>query len=59
MEYNLDLQSICSKSVQDKLNKIQNEAVRFIAGGMRSTSIEACEIDKILNLWTYAEMLQP
>ena len=45
MEYNLALQSICSKSVQEKLNKIQNEAVRFIAGGMRSTSIEACEID--------------
>ena len=28
MEYNLALQSICSKSVQEKLNKIQNEAVR-------------------------------
>ena len=45
MEYNLALQNICSKNIQENLNKIQNEAVRFISGGMRSTSIEACEID--------------
>ena len=45
MEYNLALQNICSNSNQDKLNKVQNEAVRFISGGMRSTPIEACEID--------------
>ena len=45
MEYNLAMQNICSNSNQEKLNKVQNEAVRFISGGMRSTPIEACEID--------------
>ncbi len=45
MKYNLAMQNICSNSNQEKLNKVQNEAVRFISGGMRSTPIEACEID--------------
>ena len=45
MEHSLALQNICSKSVQESLDKVQNEAVKFISGGMKSTPIAACEID--------------
>ena len=45
LERNLALQSICSPSQQQNLEKIQNEAVKFISGGMKSSPIPACEID--------------
>ncbi len=45
MEYNLALQIICSDNIKYKLDKVKNEEIRFISGGMRSTPIEACEID--------------
>ena len=35
---------MCSKSTCDTLDKIQNNALRFINGGMRSTPTAACEI---------------
>ena len=44
MEYCLPLQNICSNSAQNTINKIQNQAVRHISGGMKSTPIAACEI---------------
>ena len=45
MEHSLALQNICSKSVQESLDKVQNEAVKFISGAMKSAPIAACEID--------------
>ena len=44
MEYCLPLQCICSKTTRNALDKVQNNAVRHISGGMRSTPIAACEI---------------
>ena len=48
LEQHLALQSICSTSQQQKLDKVQNEAVKFISGGMKSSPISACEIDSII-----------
>jgi len=45
MENTLALQNICSDSVKKSLDKVQNEAVKFISGGMKSSPIAACEID--------------
>ena len=45
MENTLALQSICSESLKQNLDKVQNDAVKFISGGMKSTPIAACEID--------------
>ena len=45
MDHNLALQSICSDSVKQSLDKVQNEAVKFISGGRKSSPIAACEID--------------
>ena len=45
LENNLAIQSICSQSQHQKLEKVHNEAVKFISGGMKSTPIQACEID--------------
>ena len=45
LENNLALQNICSNSVLQSLDKVQNEAVKFISGGMKSSPIAACEID--------------
>ena len=44
MEYNLGLQNVASKSTQLKLERVQNNALRFISGGLRSTPTAACEI---------------
>ena len=44
MEYSLALQTISSQSNQQKVDKIQNHALRFISGGMKSTPTAACEI---------------
>ena len=45
MEYALPLQTIASKSVSGTLEKVQNQALRLVCGGMRSTPTAACEID--------------
>src|SRR5579871_1541437 len=45
MDYNLPLQSAMSNTAQGKLDKVQNQALRFICGGMRTTPTAACEID--------------
>ena len=45
MEYANSVQMISSESSRKNLNKIQNDALRFICAGMRSTPIAACEID--------------
>ena len=44
MDYTLALQSISSKSTITSLDKIQNNALRFISGALRSTPTAACEI---------------
>ena len=44
MEYSLALQTISSQTNQQKVDKIQNHALRFISGGMKSTPTAACEI---------------
>jgi len=45
LENNLALQSICSTNLQQSLDRVQNEAVKFISGGIKSSPIAACEID--------------
>ncbi|GFS15901.1 reverse transcriptase-like protein [Elysia marginata] len=42
--YNLCLQASSSKTVQSEIDRVQNHALRFICGGMRSTPTAACEI---------------
>jgi ribonuclease HI len=44
-DYSLPLLVIASKSLQKRLDRVQNQAVRFISGGMRSTPTDACEIN--------------
>ena len=44
MEYSLALQSISSRTNQQSVDNVQNHALRFISGGMKSTSTAACEI---------------
>ena len=44
MEYSLALQAISSKSNQLALDKVQNNALRFISGGLKSTPTAACEV---------------
>ena len=44
MEYSLALQTISSKTAQESVDKVQNNALCFISGGLRSTPTEACEI---------------
>ena len=45
LEYNAVLQTTLSNNRREKLEKIQNQALRFICGGMRTTPTAACEID--------------
>ncbi|MCG8431297.1 MAG: hypothetical protein MJA29_09010, partial [Candidatus Omnitrophica bacterium] len=45
MEYALPLQTITSKTISSSVDKVQNQALRLICGGMRSTPTAACEID--------------
>ena len=45
MDYALPLQTIASKQATQALDRVQNQAVKLICGGMRSTPIAACEID--------------
>jgi len=44
MEYSLALQSISSKTNQTSLDKVQNNALCFISGGLKSSPIAACEV---------------
>ncbi|GFR81115.1 reverse transcriptase-like protein [Elysia marginata] len=45
LDYNLIcLQASSSKTVQSEIDRVQNHALRFICGGMRSTPTAACEI---------------
>ena len=44
MEYSLALQTISSKSTQQSVDKVQNHALRFIAGALKSTPTNTCEI---------------
>ena len=45
MDYAQSLQTISSKSTANSLDKVQNQSLRLICGGMRSTPTAACEID--------------
>ena len=45
MEYALPLQSIASKTAIKSLDSVQNQSLRLVCGGMRSTPTAACEID--------------
>ena len=44
MEYSLTLQTISSQTNQHSIDKVQNHALRFIAGGMKSTPTAVCEV---------------
>ena len=44
MDYSLALQSVCSKSTQTSVDRVQNNALRFISGAMKSTPTAACEV---------------
>ena len=44
LDYSLALQSLSSPTTQLTVDRIQNNAVRFISGAMKSTPAEACEI---------------
>ena len=44
MDYTLALQTISSKTTRSSLDKVQNHALRFISGALRSTPTAACEI---------------
>ena len=44
MDYSLTLQVLSSKSSQQTLDKVQNQALRFISGAMKTTPTDACEI---------------
>ena len=44
MDYSLTLQSVSSLSSQQTIDKIQNQALRFISGAMKSTPTAACEV---------------
>ena len=45
LDYCLPLQTIANKTATDAADKVQNQALRLICGGMRSTPTAACEID--------------
>ena len=44
MEYSLALQTISSQTTQQSIDKVQNHALRFISGGLKSTPTAACEV---------------
>ena len=44
LDYNQCLQITCSHTTQSGVDKIQNNALRFICGGLRSTPTSTCEI---------------
>ena len=44
LDYNMSIQMTCSKTRQEGLDKIQNNALRMICGGMKTTPTAATEI---------------
>ena len=48
MEYALPLQSVASKTTIKSLDAVQNQSLRLVCGGMRSTPTAACEIDAVV-----------
>ena len=45
MDNCLPLQAIASEHITTSLDRVQNQGLRFICGGMRTTPTAACEID--------------
>ena len=45
MDYALPIQAAASESVRESLDKVQNQSLRLVCGGLRSTPTAACEID--------------
>ena len=45
LEQALPLQSIASKTTAASLDSVQNQALRLVCGGMRTTPTAACEVD--------------
>ena len=45
MEYAQPLQAIASKTTIKSLDAVQNQSLRLVCGGMRTTPTAACEID--------------
>ena len=45
LEYAQPIQTAASKSNLDSVDKLQNQALRLVCGGMRSTPTAALEID--------------
>ena len=43
-DYNIVLQNICSKSLKNSLDPVQNQAICLISGEMRTSPTAACEI---------------
>ena len=43
-DFSLALQSLCSKSTQTSVDRVQNNALHFILGAMKSTPTAACEV---------------
>ena len=61
MEYNPALQTTSSNTAQESLNRIQNNALRFISGAMRTTPTAACEVHtniKLLHLIREAAVVE-
>ena len=44
IDYNIVLQNVCSRAAKQNVDRIQNQALRLICGGMRSSPTSACEI---------------
>ena len=44
MDYSLALQSVSSKTTQLSVDRVQNNALRFISGAMRTTQTAVCEV---------------
>ena len=45
MDYAMPIQAIASKSTRESLDKVQNQSLRLVCGGLCSTQSAACEID--------------
>ena len=45
MDCAMPIQAVASKSTRESLDKVQNQSLRLVCGGMRSTPSAACEID--------------
>ena len=45
MDYFLPIQEIATKQAKEPIDRIQDQVVKLICGGTRTTPITACEID--------------